>query len=172
MFSFPRRPDRFCGPPSLLSKEYLRLFPWGVKRPVREADRSPPASAEIKKMWIYTSTLQYAFMRQLYLFCTFYSRLMLSLYNGNRLSGGWNLQTDGKTYMTFPLCVLFMCFMPYLKCSHRFLQFTSQFIATCNLCRSPYIKKRWGRAACNTFCPDVCLIWFLLCFVLRLFLLI
>jgi hypothetical protein len=28
----------------------------GIKRPGREADHSPPASAEVKKMWIYTST--------------------------------------------------------------------------------------------------------------------
>jgi hypothetical protein len=28
----------------------------GVKRPKREADHSPPASAYIKKIWIYTST--------------------------------------------------------------------------------------------------------------------
>jgi hypothetical protein len=34
-------------------------FP-GVKRPRREADHSPPTSAEVKKMWIYTSTSQYA----------------------------------------------------------------------------------------------------------------
>jgi hypothetical protein len=34
----------------------------GVKRPGREADYSPPASAEVKKMWIYTSTPPYAFM--------------------------------------------------------------------------------------------------------------
>jgi hypothetical protein len=37
-----------------------RLHP-GVKRPGREADHSPP-SAEVKKMWIYTSTPPYAFM--------------------------------------------------------------------------------------------------------------
>jgi hypothetical protein len=36
-------------------------FP-GVKRPAREADHSPPASIEVKKMWIYTSTPPYAFM--------------------------------------------------------------------------------------------------------------
>jgi hypothetical protein len=36
-------------------------FP-GVKRPGREADHSPPASAEAKKMWIYTSIPPYAFM--------------------------------------------------------------------------------------------------------------
>jgi hypothetical protein len=33
----------------------------GVKRPGHEADHSPPTSAEVKKMWIYTS-LPYAFM--------------------------------------------------------------------------------------------------------------
>jgi hypothetical protein len=37
------------------------LFP-GVKRPRREADHSPPASAEVKKTWISTSTPPYAFM--------------------------------------------------------------------------------------------------------------
>jgi hypothetical protein len=34
----------------------------GVKRPGREADHSPPTSAEVKKMWIFTSTPPYAFM--------------------------------------------------------------------------------------------------------------
>jgi hypothetical protein len=34
----------------------------GVKRSGREADHSPPTSAEIKKMWIYTSTTPYVFM--------------------------------------------------------------------------------------------------------------
>jgi hypothetical protein len=34
----------------------------GVKRPGREADRSSPISAEIKKMWIYASTPPYVFM--------------------------------------------------------------------------------------------------------------
>jgi hypothetical protein len=34
----------------------------GVKRQWREADHSPPASAEVKKIWIYTSTPLYAFM--------------------------------------------------------------------------------------------------------------
>jgi hypothetical protein len=32
------------------------LFP-GVKRPGRETDHSPPTSAEVKEMWIYTFTL-------------------------------------------------------------------------------------------------------------------
>jgi hypothetical protein len=34
----------------------------GVKRWGRETDHLLPASAEIKKMWIYTSTPPYAFM--------------------------------------------------------------------------------------------------------------
>jgi hypothetical protein len=33
-----------------------------VKRPGREVDHSPPASAEAKKMWIYTSIPPYTFM--------------------------------------------------------------------------------------------------------------
>jgi hypothetical protein len=31
-------------------------------QPEREADHSPLASAEVKKIWIYTSTPPYAFM--------------------------------------------------------------------------------------------------------------
>jgi hypothetical protein len=34
----------------------------GVNPPGREADHSPPANAEDKKTWIYTSTPPYAFM--------------------------------------------------------------------------------------------------------------
>jgi hypothetical protein len=39
-----------------------RALSQGVRRPGREADHSPPASAEVKKMWIYTTTPPYAFM--------------------------------------------------------------------------------------------------------------
>jgi hypothetical protein len=35
---------------------------FGVKRPEHEADHTRPASAEIKKMWLYTFTPLYAFM--------------------------------------------------------------------------------------------------------------
>jgi hypothetical protein len=34
----------------------------GIKRPGREADHSPPSSVEVKNMWIFTSTPQYASM--------------------------------------------------------------------------------------------------------------
>jgi hypothetical protein len=34
----------------------------GSKRQGREADHSPPTSADVKNMWIYTSTPPYAFM--------------------------------------------------------------------------------------------------------------
>jgi hypothetical protein len=36
----------------------------GVKWQVREADRSLPASAEVKKTWVYTSTPPYVFIAQ------------------------------------------------------------------------------------------------------------
>jgi hypothetical protein len=34
----------------------------GVKRQELEADHSSPTSAKVKKMWIYTSIIPYAFM--------------------------------------------------------------------------------------------------------------
>jgi hypothetical protein len=36
-------------------------FP-GVKRPGREADHSPPTSAEVKNTWLYTSTPPYVYI--------------------------------------------------------------------------------------------------------------
>jgi hypothetical protein len=59
--SFPLILQRFI--PTQLP---IQLVQWalspGLKRPGREADHSPPASAKIKKMWIYTFTPPYAFM--------------------------------------------------------------------------------------------------------------
>jgi hypothetical protein len=62
IFSSSHRPDRLSGPLNYLSKGYRGLFPRGVKQPGREADHSPPAGDEVKKMWIYTSTHPYDFM--------------------------------------------------------------------------------------------------------------
>jgi hypothetical protein len=49
--SSPPRPDRLWGPPSLLSNGYQVFFPWGLSGREREADNSPPSSAEFKKAW-------------------------------------------------------------------------------------------------------------------------
>jgi hypothetical protein len=48
--------------PSLGSTQPPIKWVPGVKGQGREADYSPPTSAEVKKMWIYTSTPPYAFM--------------------------------------------------------------------------------------------------------------
>jgi hypothetical protein len=46
---------------SISSRQALGSFP-EVKLQGREADHSPPTSAEVKKMWIYTSTPPYVLM--------------------------------------------------------------------------------------------------------------
>ena len=45
---FHTRPDRPCGPPSLLYSGYRVSFP-GVKRPRRGVDHPPPSSADVKE---------------------------------------------------------------------------------------------------------------------------
>jgi hypothetical protein len=52
IFVTPQHPDCLWGPRSLLSNVCWGPFPLGVKQLVREADHSPPANAEVKKMWI------------------------------------------------------------------------------------------------------------------------
>jgi hypothetical protein len=44
----------------------------GVKRQRREADHSPPSTAEVKNAWSYTSTPQYVFMAWDNFIFTFY----------------------------------------------------------------------------------------------------
>jgi hypothetical protein len=62
ILSFPRCPDRLWDQTSLPSNGYRGVLCLGVKWPGREAHHSPPASAEVKKMWIYTTAPPYAFM--------------------------------------------------------------------------------------------------------------
>jgi hypothetical protein len=56
IFSSPRCPYRLWGPANFLYSGYRGIFLRGVKRPGPEADHTPTAGANIKKMWIYTST--------------------------------------------------------------------------------------------------------------------
>jgi hypothetical protein len=55
------QPPTKCVPEALSSE---------LKRPGREADHSPPTGAEVKQIWIYTTTSSQAFMayEQLYLY--------------------------------------------------------------------------------------------------------
>jgi hypothetical protein len=50
---FPNPTDSPWGPPNHLFNRYRGLFS-GLKRPGREADRSPPSRAEVKNDWRYT----------------------------------------------------------------------------------------------------------------------
>jgi hypothetical protein len=61
-FHFSTASSPVVGPTQIFIQRAPRSLASGVKRPGCEADHSPPASAEVKKMWIYTSTPQYVFM--------------------------------------------------------------------------------------------------------------
>jgi hypothetical protein len=62
LFSTSSRPAQGqTQPPIRRVPEALYL---GVKRPGRAADHSPPISAEVKYIWVYTSTPPYVFMAQ------------------------------------------------------------------------------------------------------------
>jgi hypothetical protein len=50
------------GPTQPFIQWVLGNFSPVVKRPGREADRSPPTSTEFKETWVYTSILLYVFM--------------------------------------------------------------------------------------------------------------
>jgi hypothetical protein len=63
-FSLPSQPpDRLWAHPASYTMGTGCSFPV-VKWLGREPDHSPPTSDEVKKIWIYTSTLPYAFMAQ------------------------------------------------------------------------------------------------------------
>jgi hypothetical protein len=55
VFSFPKRPDPLCGPPSFLFNRYRGSFP-GIRRPRRGTDHLPPPPAEVKNEWSHTTT--------------------------------------------------------------------------------------------------------------------
>jgi hypothetical protein len=54
ILSTPRRPVWLRGPPN--PQWVPGALSLGLKRQGREADHSPPTSAKVKTMWIYTST--------------------------------------------------------------------------------------------------------------------
>jgi hypothetical protein len=60
LFSTSSRP--VLGPTQSSFQWLPRALSPGVTRPGREADHSPPTSAEFKNTWIYTSTPPHVFM--------------------------------------------------------------------------------------------------------------
>jgi hypothetical protein len=60
LFSLSSRPA--MGPTQSPIRWVPGILSPGIKRQGHEADHSPPTSAEVNKMWIYTSTPPYAFM--------------------------------------------------------------------------------------------------------------
>jgi hypothetical protein len=61
-FTTKCRPDRICWSTQPPIQWVSGAVSPAVKRPGREANHSPLASAEVKKTWIYTSTPLYVFM--------------------------------------------------------------------------------------------------------------
>jgi hypothetical protein len=68
-----------------------RTLSLGVKRPGREADHSPPSSAEVKNAWSYTSTPQYVFM-------------------------AWCLVKHRDAFLSYQICRLYRCSLIQLLC--------------------------------------------------------
>jgi hypothetical protein len=60
-FYFSNRLDRLSVHKTSYTMGTGSSFP-GIQRPGRETDHSTPTSAEVKKMWIYTSTPPHVFM--------------------------------------------------------------------------------------------------------------
>jgi hypothetical protein len=52
IFTFPYRPDRLWGAPNFPSSGNLDAFAGGQRQQQREADHSPPTSAEVPKAWV------------------------------------------------------------------------------------------------------------------------
>jgi len=51
VYLFSPHADRLWGSPSLLFNGYRGTISPGVKRPWRQADHSPPSSADVKNAW-------------------------------------------------------------------------------------------------------------------------
>jgi hypothetical protein len=63
IFTPPYRSDRLWGPSSLFPAGTEGFFfSTGINQPERESEHPLPANSGVKKTWIYTPTLSYAFM--------------------------------------------------------------------------------------------------------------
>jgi hypothetical protein len=105
------------GPLYLLSSGYQGLFPWGVKRPRREADHSPASSAEVKDAGTYTSTPPYVFMawclvKHRYNFTITLDKTYSKVHVGKHLSDALSVENGLKTRRCF-IAVLFISAVEY-----------------------------------------------------------
>jgi hypothetical protein len=69
----------------------------GAKQQVREVDDSPPTSAEVKKMWIYTSTPPYDFIAYLVKHSDNFIFALLSPNPSSRTMALWSTQPLTET---------------------------------------------------------------------------
>jgi hypothetical protein len=106
-FSSMRRSNRFLGSPSLLPNTYVGIS-LRVKRPGREVDHSPPASAEVQNTWIYTSAPPYIITQclfsyvqgQLYLFLLPTGVLSYSRNRPCRPIGLWHVEVPTLSWQS------------------------------------------------------------------------
>jgi hypothetical protein len=101
----------------------IQWVPWalslGIKRPGREADHSPPISAEVKKTWVYISTPAYAFIalclikhRDNFTFLRWFEFLSFSSHQISSKSVIWFERWNGNTVGMLHLLTYINIFFP------------------------------------------------------------
>jgi hypothetical protein len=98
------------GPTQSPKERVPGAFSLGIKRPGREADHSPPSSAEVKNAWSYTPTLQYAFMA----WC------LIKKMNRDVFFSTWNERKMGVGGLSLLVCLSFLLICCICETIERF----------------------------------------------------